>query len=122
MSDAATHYLEEAEMLADRVGIINEGRLLLVEDKRQLMRRLGEKRLHIRFDGPVGGLPAELQGGQLAEDRRSLVLTERNGGPATGVVLQALFRAGITVLDVETRASRLEDVLLEVLHGRGGEG
>jgi ABC-2 type transport system ATP-binding protein len=117
-----THYLEEAEELADRVGIINEGRLLLVEDKRQLMQRMGEKRLHIRFDAPVAGLPPELEGAKLAEDRRSLVLTERNGHPSTGAVLQALYRAGVPVLDVETRASRLEDVLLEVLRGGGNGG
>src|SRR5262249_534107 len=117
-----THYLEEAEVLADRVGIINEGRLLLVEDKRQLMRRMGEKRVQIRFDTPVAGLPPELDGAQLAEDRRSLVLTERNGRPTTGAVLGALYRAGIPVQDVETRASRLEDVLIEVLRGGSGVG
>jgi ABC-2 type transport system ATP-binding protein len=115
-----THYLDEAEVLADRVGIINEGRLLLVEDKRQLMRRMGEKRLHIRFEVPVEALPPELAGAQLADDRRSLVITERNGHAPSGAVLAALYRAGIPVQDVETRASRLEDVLIEVLRGRGG--
>jgi len=115
-----THYLEEAEMLADRVGIINEGRLLLVENTRELMRRMGEKRLQVRFEAPVSALPPELAGAQLAEDRRSLVITERNGHSPAGRVLAALYRAGIPVQDVETRASRLEDVLIEVLRGGGG--
>ena len=115
-----THYLEEAEMLADRVGIINEGRLLLVENTRELMRRMGEKRLQVRFEAPVSALPPELAGAQLADDRRSLVITERNGHSPAGRVLAALYRAGIPVQDVETRASRLEDVLIEVLRGGGG--
>src|SRR5689334_19486716 len=75
-----THYLEEAEELADRVGIINSGRLLLVEDKVSLLRRMGEKRVRITFSGPVGPLPPALDGkAELAEDRLSVVVTERNG-------------------------------------------
>jgi ABC-2 type transport system ATP-binding protein len=118
-----THYLEEAEELADRVGIINSGRLLLVEDKVALLRRMGEKRIRITFSGPVGPLPAGLDGkAVLAEDRRSLVVTERNGTPSAGEVLQQLYRSGFPVAEVDTRASRLEDVLIEILRvGREGE-
>jgi ABC-2 type transport system ATP-binding protein len=116
-----THYLEEAEELADRVGIINEGRLLLVEDKRALMRRMGEKRLVVSFSTAVTRLPdACVEGGSLADDGRSLVYTERNGRARAGEVLRGLYAAGLPVAEVETRASRLEDVLIEVLHGRGG--
>jgi len=116
-----THYLEEAEELADRVGIINSGRLLLVEDKVALLRRMGEKRVRITFSGPVGPLPVGLDGkAEVAEDRRSLVVTERNGTPSAGEVLQELYRNGFPVQEVDTRASRLEDVLIEILHG-GGE-
>jgi ABC-2 type transport system ATP-binding protein len=112
-----THYLEEAEELADRVGIINSGRLLLVEDKVALLRRMGEKRVRITFSGPVGPLPAGLDGkAEVAEDRRSLVVTERNGTPSAGEVLQELYRNGFPVMEVDTRASRLEDVLIEILH------
>jgi ABC-2 type transport system ATP-binding protein len=115
-----THYLEEAEELADRVGVINSGRLLLVEDKAALLRRLGEKRVRITFSTPVGVLPAGLDGkAELAEDRRSLVVTERNGKPSAGEVLQQLYSGGFPVAEVDTRASRLEDVLIEVLHGGG---
>jgi ABC-2 type transport system ATP-binding protein len=112
-----THYLEEAEELADRVGIINSGRLLLVEDKVSLLRRMGEKRVRITFSGPVGPLPSGLDGkAEIAEDRRSLVVTERNGTPSAGEVLQELYRNGFPVMEVDTRASRLEDVLIEILH------
>jgi ABC-2 type transport system ATP-binding protein len=116
-----THYLEEAEELADRVGIINSGRLLLVEDKVSLMRRMGEKRVRITFDAPVRELPVALDGKtELAEDRRSLVVTERNGRPSAGEILRQLHAGGITVSEVDTRASRLEDVLIEILHRSGG--
>ena len=116
-----THYLEEAEELADRVGIINSGRLLLVENKVSLLRRMGEKRVRITFAGPVGALPDALDGkAELSEDRRSLVVTERNGQPRAGEVLRQLYRSGFPVVDVDTRASRLEDVLIEILHGGGG--
>jgi ABC-2 type transport system ATP-binding protein len=116
-----THYLEEAEELADRVGIINEGRLLLVEDKLALMNRLGEKRLVVDFAQPVSGVPAAFaEGGALSEDGKSLVYTERPGRPRAGEVLRRLYAAGLPILEVETRVSKLEDVLLEVLHGRSG--
>ena len=113
-----THYLEEAEQLADRVGIINSGRLLLVEEKVSLLRRMGEKHVRITFSGPVGPLPSGLDGkAELAEDRRSLLVTERNGKPSAGEVLQQLYRGGFPIVEVDTRASRLEDVLIEILHG-----
>jgi ABC-2 type transport system ATP-binding protein len=116
-----THYLEEAEELADRVGIINQGRLLLVEDKRALMRRMGTKRLVVAFHSPVAHLPdAFADGGVLSEDGKGWVYTERPGRAGTGEVLRSLYAAGLPVQEVETRASKLEDVLIEVLHGRGG--
>jgi ABC-2 type transport system ATP-binding protein len=115
-----THYLEEAEELADRVGIINSGRLLLVENKLALLRRMGEKRVRITFSAAVGQLPATLDGkAELAEDRRSLVVTERNGQPSAGEVLGQLYRGGFPVVEVDTRASRLEDVLIEILRAEG---
>ncbi len=115
-----THYLEEAEELADRVGIINEGRLLLVEDKRALLQRMGKKRLVVSFERPVAGLPEALTGDSvLSPDRKGLVYTERPGHPRAAEVLHALYAEGLPVQEVETRASKLEDVLIEVLHGRG---
>ncbi len=115
-----THYLEEAEELADRVGIINEGRLLLVEDKRALLQRMGVKRLVVAFERPVAQLPEGIVAGSaLSEDGRALVYTERPGSAQAAEVLRALYAAGFPVREVETRASRLEDVLIEVLHGGG---
>ncbi len=114
-----THYLEEAEELADRVGIINEGKLLLVEQTAALMRRLGEKRLQVRFAESVAVLPEIVRGvGVLSADGRELVYTEREGRPSAGEVLRALYSAQLPVSEVETRRSRLEDVLLMVLHGQ----
>ncbi len=114
-----THYLEEAEELADRVGIINEGRLLLVEDKRALLQRMGKKRLVVSFERPVARLPEAFTGGSvLSEDGKGLVYTERPGHPRAAEVLHALYASGLPVQEVETRASKLEDVLIEVLHGR----
>ncbi|HXX31642.1 MAG TPA: ABC transporter ATP-binding protein [Myxococcaceae bacterium] len=116
-----THYLEEAEELADRVGIINEGRLLLVEDTQALLARMGERRLRVSFAEPLPRLPEGLtEGGTLAEDGRSLIYIERAGRPRASEVLGRLYAGGADIQDVETRASRLEDVLLDVLHGRSG--
>jgi ABC-2 type transport system ATP-binding protein len=122
-----THYLEEAEALADRVGIIDQGRLLVVEEKASLMRRLGEKRLVVRLgpETPTRGSAAEgaldwariAPGAQRSEDGRELVYIERQGKPSSSEVLKALYASGAEVTEVETRKSRLEDVLLEVLRG-----
>jgi ABC-2 type transport system ATP-binding protein len=115
-----THYLEEAEELADRVGVINEGRLLLVEEKHALLRRLGEKRLVVTFSAPVTTLPeaARLAGVTLAGDGRSLVYVGREGCAPGSALLRALYTQGLPVCDVETRHSRLEDILLDILRGR----
>jgi ABC-2 type transport system ATP-binding protein len=115
-----THYLEEAEELADRVGVINEGRLLLVEDKKTLLRRLGEKRLIVTFSEPQGALPGALlpSGASLSADGRTLTYPEREGSTPGGDLLRALYTQGLPVANVETRSSRLEDILIEILRGK----
>ncbi|KFE67952.1 ABC transporter ATP-binding protein [Hyalangium minutum] len=115
-----THYLEEAEELADRVGVINEGRLLLVEDKASVMRRFGERRLVVTFEQPLAELPEATRrfNATLSEDRRTLAYIEREGTPPSGELLRALYAQGLPISDVETRRSRLEDVLIEILRGR----
>ncbi|HEY8208577.1 MAG TPA: ABC transporter ATP-binding protein, partial [Myxococcaceae bacterium] len=112
-----THYLEEAEELADRVGLINEGRLQLIEDKVALMRRLGERRLLVTFSSAVAALPAfaATAGAALSKDGLQLTYVERTGQPSSSEVLGALYAAQVPVLDVETRRSRLEDILISVL-------
>ena len=118
-----THYLEEAEELADRVGIINEGRLLLVEDKRALICRLGERQLEVRFSGPVA-LPDPLirAGATLGDSGSTLLYVERQGRPALVDILRQLYEASLPVAEVSTRHSSLEDVLLLVLHGIAMDG
>jgi ABC-2 type transport system ATP-binding protein len=115
-----THYLEEAEELADRVGVINEGRLLLVEDKTSVMRRFGERRLVVTFEQPQAELPEPGRrfNATLSEDHKTLTYVEREGTPPSGELLRALYALGLPIADVETRRSRLEDVLIEILRGR----
>ncbi|HZA14792.1 MAG TPA: ABC transporter ATP-binding protein [Myxococcaceae bacterium] len=112
-----THYLEEAEELADRIGIIDRGRLLVVEEKRSLMRRHGERRLEVHFGEPVPALPESVigAGARLSEDRRSMMYAERNGRASCSEVLGAVYASKLPVTAVGSRAPRLEDVLLQVL-------
>ena len=111
-----THYLEEAQELADRIGVIDEGKLLLVEDKGSLMRRLGKRHLEVHFSSKVTSLPTS--GGTLSADGRCFTYAEE---PATGAraveVLAALYAAKLPVADVSIEAPRLEDVILRVLKG-----
>ncbi|MET0403295.1 MAG: ABC transporter ATP-binding protein [Cystobacter sp.] len=115
-----THYLEEAEELADRVGVINEGKLLLVEEKKALLRRLGETRLLVSFNDAVAALPESVRqaGALLSADGRLLTYPEREGGVPGGDILRLLYTQGLPVGRVETRNPRLEDILIEILRGR----
>ncbi len=108
-----THYLEEAEQLADRVGIIDKGRLSLVEEKTALMRRMGERRLEVRFASKVEQVPA----GVLAADGLSLSYVELASGPPATEVLRQLYAAALPISDVAVHTSSLEEVLLRVLRG-----
>jgi ABC-2 type transport system ATP-binding protein len=111
-----THYLEEAEELADRVGIIDRGRLSLVEEKHALMTRLGERRLEVRFAAKVAQVPAGA--GVLAPDGLSLTHVEVNGAAPATDVLRQLYAAGLPIADVVVNTSSLEEVLLRVLRGK----
>jgi len=111
-----THYLEEAEELAERVGVIDRGRLLLVEDKEALLRRYAGKTLLASLREPLEALPPSLVtlGARLQDQGRSIAVTAGPGeslGPAIG----AIALAGLAVLDVETRRMRLEDVFVSLL-------
>jgi ABC-2 type transport system ATP-binding protein len=111
-----THYLEEAEALADRVGIIDKGKLQLVEDKASLMKRLGERRLQVTFASRVSTLPLELAS-SLSADGLTLTYVERRGGVTSAKVLEQLYGASLPVIDVAVHQSSLEEVLLRVLRG-----
>jgi len=109
-----THYLEEAEELADRVGVIDGGKLLLVEEKVALMRRLGERSLTVQFTAPVAALPNGLQG-TLSSNGSTFHFIERTGTARASEVMGSLFKAGLPVGDVAMQPAKLEDILLRVL-------
>jgi ABC-2 type transport system ATP-binding protein len=112
-----THYLEEAEELADRVGVIDGGRLLVVEEKESLLARHGGKTLRIALARPLHAMPPALAAlGARLEDPRTLAVEA--GPDGFGPALAAAAAAGVEVHDVETVRTRLEDVFVRLVHGR----
>lgn len=114
-----THYLEEAEAMADRIAVISKGEILLVEDKAALMRRLGRKTLKIELAEPVDAVPAALASYDLerVEDGHALIYRYDTRGDRTGItrLLQALTREGLTLRDIETRQSSLEEIFVSLV-------
>jgi ABC-2 type transport system ATP-binding protein len=115
-----THYLEEAEELADRIGVIKNGRLLLVDDKAALLTRFGRRSVRLVLDRAASQLPQQVlaAGAALAEDGRAVVLTPGQGETISGA-LSAIAGAGLRVVDVQTREPRLETVIVELLRAKG---
>ena len=117
-----THYLEEAEEMADRIGVISGGQLQLVRPKAELMGEFGCKTLTIDLDQPLDVLPESLQGRSLtlSDDRQSISYEyeSRAGRSGIGRLLADLSAAGVTVRDVSTRQSSLEDVFLNLLENK----
>ncbi|MBE0454302.1 ABC transporter ATP-binding protein [Roseovarius autotrophicus] len=111
-----THYIEEAEAIADRVAVISKGEILLVENKADLMRRMGRKTLRIDLAAPVAGAPEALAHYdlELAEDGHALLYHYNTRGEGTGItrLLQALAQEGISLRDIETRQSSLEEIFV----------
>ena len=114
-----THYIEEAEAIADRIGVINGGRILLVEEKAKLIAQMGSKTLRIILKDPVETVPAELAdyGLDRAVDGRSLTFTYAAGSERKGIVslLQSVRDAGLVVTDLETHQSSLEDIFVSLV-------
>ncbi|MBY6308510.1 ABC transporter ATP-binding protein [Alcaligenes faecalis] len=112
-----THYIEEAQEMADRIGFINKGSLQLVETKDNLMRRLGGKTLNLNLAEPISTLPASLDalGLQTAADGMSLLypLTNREQDHDLSSLLAAVGQAGLTITDIHTRERSLEDIYVE---------
>ncbi len=111
-----THYIEEAEAIADRVAVINKGEILLVENKANLMRRMGRKTLRIDLVQPVDTVPEALAAYDLEriEEGAALLYHYDTRGDGTGItrLLQALAREGLCLRDIETRQSSLEEIFV----------
>jgi len=114
-----THYIEEAEQMADRVGIISRGELILVESKVELMRKLGRKQLTLQLFEKLHHLPSELaaHGLELANGGSELVYTYDTQGARTGItaLLGDLSKAGIRFRDLKTTQSSLEDIFVDLV-------
>ena len=120
-----THYIEEAEEMADRIGVINHGELVVVDEKDALMRKLGKKQLTLHLQAPLAAIPAELAGQplELSEDGLSLVYTFDVQGERTGIatLLRRLADQGIDFRDLNTQESSLEEIFVNLVHrGKGG--
>jgi ABC-2 type transport system ATP-binding protein len=116
-----THYIEEAEEMADRVGVINKGALVLVEDKDALMRRFGKKRLTLHLQAPLERVPAELEpfGLQLRSGGAELECTFDSGSDADiPLLLQRISDLSIKIKDLETHQSSLEDIFVSLVSER----
>jgi ABC-2 type transport system ATP-binding protein len=114
-----THYIAEAEEMADRIGVINKGELIQLEEKTALMRKLGKKQLTLTLQEPLQTLPASLatQGLELAPDGESLVYTYDAQLERTGIsgLLADLGKAGVKFRDLQTRESSLEEIFVNLV-------
>ena len=111
-----THYIEEAEAIADRIGVINAGEILLVEEKTALMTRLGQKELRIELHEPVTDLPAALadRGLRIEEDGQVIVYTYDTSQDRTGIatLIRDISEARLVLRDLQTRQNSLEDIFV----------
>ncbi|HMO74236.1 MAG TPA: ABC transporter ATP-binding protein [Sphingopyxis sp.] len=120
-----THYIEEAEEMADRVGVISEGRLILVEEKNALIKKLGRKTLTLNLAEPLAEIPAGLSDWalELAGDGHELVYEFDSQAEATGVpsLLRRMSDLGIAFKDLHTKQSSLEEIFVGLVHDRAKE-
>jgi len=114
-----THYIEEAEEMADRIGVINKGELIIVEDKATLMRRLGKKQLILELHEPLASIPESLAQHRLtlAADGHELIFTYDTQAQRTGItaLLRDLAEAGIRFRDLRTTQSSLEEIFVDLV-------
>jgi ABC-2 type transport system ATP-binding protein len=117
-----THYIDEAEEMADRIGVINKGELILVEDKVELMNKLGRKQLTLQLQRSLQDIPSALSGYalELSADGHQLVYTFDAQGEHTGidVLLRRLGEVGIDFKDLKTSQSSLEDIFVNLVRER----
>jgi ABC-2 type transport system ATP-binding protein len=114
-----THYIVEAEEMADRVGVIDHGELILVQEKKELMRKLGRKQLNLELHEPLADIPPNLAPYklELAQDGRELIYTYDTQAERTGItpLLQELNDAGIRFRDIHTTQSSLEEIFVSLV-------
>lgn len=114
-----THYIEEAEAIADRIGVINKGEILLVEEKTALMARLGQKELRIELQARVDAVPEGLadRGLRLEDDGCVLVYSYDTTQDRTGIasLIREVSEAGLVLKDLQTRQNSLEDIFVELV-------
>lgn len=114
-----THYIEEAEQLADRVGVINDGEIILVEDKNKLMREMGKKQLTLHLSEPLQAVPATLDKYrlELSDDGQAATYTYDTKGEHTGItdLIKELRDEGIRFNDLQTSQSSLEDIFVDLV-------
>jgi ABC-2 type transport system ATP-binding protein len=117
-----THYIEEAEEIADRVGVINDGELLLVGDKTSLMHEMGKKQLEIELREKIGELPNSLTEWalELSSDGKQLTYTYDTHARNTGItaLLQAMSDAGLSLKDIKSKQSSLEEIFVDLVNIR----
>lgn len=117
-----THYIEEAEEMADRIGIISKGKIILVEDKTLLMNKLGKKQLKLYLQSPLAYIPAELAGYslELSTDGNELIYIFDAQGEQTGIaeLLRLLAKYGIDFKDIQSRQSSLEEIFVNLVSER----
>jgi ABC-2 type transport system ATP-binding protein len=117
-----THYIDEAEEMADRIGVISNGEIILVEDKAELMRKLGKKQLTLQLHGELDGVPSELAdyGLELTADGTELIYTYDTQIERAGIaaLLADLNSAGIKFKDLQTKQSSLEEIFVDLVKER----
>lgn len=117
-----THYIEEAEEMADRIGVIQRGQIILVEDKLRLMQQLGKKQLMLQLQTPLADLPASLSeyALELTKDGHELVFTYDAQAQHNGIseLLKTLEQAGVEFKDLQTQQSSLEEIFVNLVTER----
>jgi ABC-2 type transport system ATP-binding protein len=120
-----THYIEEAEEMADRIGVISKGELILVEEKTELMKKLGKKQLTLNLQEPMPAIPTELGDWRLAlnAEGSELEYTFDANAECTGIpsLLSRMSDLGIGFKDLNTRESSLEDIFVRLVSDRAGD-
>ncbi|MDC0993850.1 ABC transporter ATP-binding protein, partial [Alphaproteobacteria bacterium] len=114
-----THYIEEAEMMADRIALLNKGKIIFVENKDSLMARLGKKELKVKFKSPISSIPETLSKYKLSlsKDRLSLIYLYDNKASRTGItrLMRDIAATDLVLQDLKTSQSSLEDIFVSLI-------